>query len=264
MGKLVDVQGNEIKTQQTVDMYNVLGRSNIIKRIRHLLAPQGPMYIDPHTQKITMQNILLSIKPWVNIHYEKKPKSKFCTLDKDMLFDCFNMHPSYCKEVCWKVVVHPLTYHDLIILLEIFREYGRESKVGIEERDYVPHNYGGYLYLYDDEGLSKLRLIKKDIQDLVHAKFTQPVDVVLKRGCTEMEEKFGPSKQWRPITDAERKYENYVKSFFDIPRIEKQPPDLIDFEIMENWMRFAWSIGDRTVDAYNNGKPLVNTKIDYY
>jgi len=260
-GKIIDIEGKQVRPD-TIEMYNTLKVSVICGKIRDMMAPHGPLYVDPKTKKITTQNVLITEKPWANIHHELKPKSKCCSLFKDILFDRFKIHPSYCKEVCWKIVVHPLTFHDLIVLLEIFRSIKQESKVGIEQRDYIPHNYGGYMYVY--EGLDGNRKIKKRVQDLINGKFNQPVEAKLKRGCTEMEDKFGPSKSWKPITEQEKKYEGYIRKHFDIPTFEGEYPDFPDYDTMQNWMHFAWSIGDRTVDTYNGGRPLQDIKIDYY
>lgn len=245
----------------TTNLLKVMKSSMIIGRVRHMMAPNGPLYIDPVTKKITTKNILIADKPWVNINHHLKPKSKSCALFKDILFDCFNIHPLYCKEVCWKIVIHPENFHDMVQLLEIFRESGKESKVGIENREYIPYNYGGYIYCYD---MADARLVAKNIQAQIERRFAKYVEVKVKRGCTEMEDKFGPSKSWETTPDRMRKYEKYVLSHFDIPIFDGIYPDFPDFDTMYNWMMFAWDRGDMTVMMYNEDKPIHDIKIDYY
>lgn len=253
---------NEAKQQTKVtNLMQVLKSSMIVGRVRHMMAPNGPLFIDPITKKITIKSILISDKPWVNIHHDLKPENKNCTLFKDILFDCYNIHPYYCKETCWKIVVHPTNFHDMIILIEIFREIEKESKVGIEHREYVPYNYGGYVYC--DE-MADGRLTRKKIQDQIGKQFKVAVEVVLKRGCTEMEKKFGPSKSWKPTPEKQLRYEDYVRSHFDIPCFHGEYPDFPDYDTMYNWMVFAWEREDMTVMAYNAGNPIFPIKIDYY
>jgi len=246
----------------TTNLLQQVMSSNVLGKVRHMMAPNGPLFIDKNTKKITCNPIVLAETPWVKINHELKPKQKQCTLLKDILFDCFDIHPYYCKNTCWKIVVHPATFHDTIMLIEIFRSIKQESKVGCEHRESIPYNYGGYMYCND--GLITGRKLKKQVQDHVNAKFAQPVEVVLKRGCTEMEARFGPSKLWVESTEKELRYEDFVRKHFDLPLDIDKSPEFPDMDTMYNWFIFAWSRGDRTVDWYNDGNPIFNFKIDYY
>jgi hypothetical protein len=164
--------------------YDLFSRPGVQKLLR------SGYHIDPETGKIT--TILRSKAhdvPWV---YTRSDPRLNCTLWTEVHFKALDIFPEPCLN-CWKVVVRPRTFKELIMLLEIQKEHTtRFCKCGIELRDYVHGNYGGYFYNHGmTEGLDCL----DDVRGLVAEHISPDVPVVLKRYCTEFELKFGPSNE---------------------------------------------------------------------
>jgi hypothetical protein len=134
-------------------------------------------------------------------------------------------------------------------LYEIMLALDRPSKCGIEIRQSVSAWYGGYFYNdnYDDgmECLEEIRgLCKREIGD--------HVSVFLKRGCTEFEHKFVDSSQWE-VSEKQLQVERRLEDLFvDPPKSHSQSEEM-RVHIMANWIRYAYSRGDKTAESFVNG-----------
>jgi hypothetical protein len=155
------------------------------------------------------------------------------------------MTHTHCQ-TCFKVVVMPRNFLELIELQKWQAECGLRCKCGIEVRDYVGRAYGGYFYSwepgeltpmeYDDgqgnkgvfrvvddsEAVRKGRL-KYDkvcagmleVLDNYHENWPEAptlvgiMPVILKRGCTEFEAALGPTNEprYRHISDDQMELE---------------------------------------------------------
>ena len=97
-------------------------------------------------------NALTLATPWC--HTRPEPRLK-CSLDHSVLFNEYGIISTRCLN-CWKVVVTPRTFSELLTLEKIQIQMDCPSKCGIEVRDYVPKFYGGYFYNVGPEaGLRK-------------------------------------------------------------------------------------------------------------
>ena len=131
--------------------------------------------------------------PW---NFTKK-QTMDCMLWKDFLCGVIlkelpkeeHFVPSYCAN-CYKVVIRPETFSELLELEALLKSLNYSSKCGIEVRPFVKGLYGGYFYTEGlDKGLQRL----KEIQEYYP-------DATLKRGCTEFEMNHGPSDKWEVTT----------------------------------------------------------------
>jgi len=209
--------------------------------------------------KITLNTsgTLLPSTPWLFI---KKDQEKECFTWHTIIFDMLGMMPAPCLN-CWKVVVRPRTLREHMQLFEIMKELDRPSKLGIEVRNEVHGLYGAYFYNNSYEaGLD----CYETIRDLVDRKISSDVPVVLKRGCTEFEAKFGPSDQWESkISDDDLQTQRWLFGVVELPPNDLEPETLKKY-VMEKWVRWAYANGDETYKDFTDGKPLFSPYVTYH
>ena len=234
---------------------HVLGTDALNHAVK-LLQPGRGYVLDPETQKIRrMVDAMDPNSPWIHI---RQSGTKLCYLQQHF-FDSFKRIPSMCMK-CWKIVVMPKTIVQLFDLHDLMEELDYESKCGIERREFVPRNYGGYFYTESkDEGMARYREVREIVSDTI----SPDVNVILKRYCTEFELQKGPSKAYNQPKDTA----HWEKLYFDL--FEKgsdyatQPPHLKN-HIKRTWIEWAWASGDMTVKTLNNGDPLYTPSDTYH
>ena len=233
-----------------------------------LLAPlfrQG-WYIDMKTQKFRCEPSISPDAPWI---YVNPSPHIHCDLNMH-IFNAAGFLPKECRN-CFKVVIRPKTVAQLIRLKELmeteFVKKGLHCKCGIEERNYVHGNYGGYCY---NRGLSEGKKNYKVIKEMLHER--HPVvgethlyhaDIILKRGCTEMELGTGPSKKYAVPHWADE-LEDKIMEVVELPIRETPTPKFIADHTIRKWLEFAWDRGDKTCLEFSDGIPIFPNKIDTY
>ncbi len=180
--------------------------------------------------------------------------------------ECFGFIPRHCMN-CWKVVVYPQNIIELFKLYEIQKEMIRHDpyclcKCGIEVRDEVERNYGGYFYNNSlAAGLDRL----DQVREIVAKKMAPGTRVILKRACTEYERKYGDSDKW----DEKFSGPDYLAIndlIEDVCAIEQEyphQPKLIEAHVLASWIRYAASIGDPALKELNGGKNLYPDYVSY-
>jgi hypothetical protein len=184
--------------------------------------------------------------PWIHINHLKENR---CLLWRDLIYNGISrklkkkiqfVHTG-CQN-CYKVVVRPRTYEELLRLEDTMNSINLPSKIGIERRPFVNALYGAYFYNRGIEnGLNRL----EEVIDMVDrmefdssGTFISPMEVYLKRGCTEMEMEQGPSNKWR-TTILQPEIEDIVDSMIHTP----EQPDQTDEqknEVRQSWEKWAW------------------------
>ena len=209
-------------------------------------------YIDVETQKLSK---FPSIDPepfWVYTN----PQPDIPCMELKAISDGFNFVAKACYD-CWKVVVAPRSFHELIQLYELQKRMVKEDpecycKCGTEPRQFVPRDYGGYFYARNKPDADKL---KEKVRKRVSESLSPDVPVDLKRGCTEFELKYGPSNKYKRPERADE-IEKYFWENVNAEKGAKKQPEFIIQNVIQGWMLFAWDRGDMTVMLYNNGEPL--------
>jgi hypothetical protein len=188
-------------------------------------------------------------------------------ITQNLDFDCFlwnrmfhhgvakqQMVHTHCQ-TCFKVVVMPRNFLELIELERWQAACGLRCKCGIEVRDYVSRLYGGYFYSWEPgelmdksvetpdrqypvtcrvvndmaaqrKGRDKYKLITFGMKQVLMnylanwpdaPKLTKPMPLILKRGCTEFEAHCGPTDQprYRNITDEQLMLEAKLEESVD-------------------------------------------------
>lgn len=230
----------------------------------------GTAYIiPPHTGKITEIEALKTTK-WEGVWiYTNPDRERFCNRYQSTV-EHMNYIPPKCM-ACWKVVVRPKTLLQLFMLYDlqvkmIEGEPGCFCKCGVEVREWVFGNYGGYFYTNSkEEGLARY----KQVRELVDEQISPDIDIVLKRSCTEFEQKYGPSDEWDKMFDPETHpiiagWEKLIEENVVATKTDAKQPEIVRKHIMNYWVDFAYDRGDPTVIKLNDGKPLYPTLVTYH
>lgn len=241
------------------NLWSELNNDSFISRLESggFLGPGR--YIDIDDKKVHKIPAIDPNVPWI---YTNPDPKRYC-MEYQAMEKCFNFIPKHCY-ACWKVVAGPRSFHELMCVYELQKEMVKENercwcKCGVEEREFVPRNYGAYWYLPSLEvGRERFKTVRK----LVSEKISPDVSVVLKRGCTEFELKHGRSDKYKYLPE----HAAIEKKFWENIHLQsgavRQPKSVRD-HVKLRWMLFAWGRGDKTVMAYNKGLPLYQPSLTY-
>jgi len=221
----------------------------------------GPgRYIDTVDQQLHKFTGIETDLPWILVN----PNPDLYCMEYRAIFDGFGFIPSKCLQ-CYKIVVMPRTFHQLMQLLDLMENLSKENptfwcKCGVERRDFVPRSYGGYFYTKThDVGRARYKTVRRAVSEHI----SPDVNVILKRYCTEFEMTLGPSDKYvQP--EVAREIERKFWANVHIEQSARPQPDFVKLHIIKQWMLFAWGRGDMTVKQYNNGKPLYPSYVTYH
>jgi hypothetical protein len=210
------------------------------------------------TMRILQPMAISANTPWI---HHKNLYTKHCAKDHSLTFSCFNcIHPR-CLE-CWKVVVTPKTFVQLLQLRELQKKLDRPSKCGIELRDYTPKFYGGYFYNNNiDDGRECYDVVRDAVRDDIGEDIAE--GVILKRACTEYEMLRGPSPFWHNTPD-ENKIIDIMEAYVDTPRHYGGQSKIVTNHVKMKWVLWAHMNNDMTYQDYNNGKSLFPGYVSYH
>lgn len=238
-------------------MYEAIQGRDIVDVLTPLL--NDGWYIDMATSKITCSTGQKWDVPWI---YPNPDPNMHCIFNFN-LFETARIVPKYCRN-CFKVVIRPKTVAQLIRLKELmeteFIEMGLCCKCGVEERNYVFGNYGGYQY---NRGLEEGKLAYNVVRKLIDIYMGSDVGVILKRGCTEMELNLGPTKKY-VVPDWADELEDKIMEVVELPKKNPATPKFLADHVVRKWLEFAWDRGDKTCLEFSDGIPIFPNKIDTY
>ena len=240
-------------------LYLELLRNDILDPLSRYLE-DGDFWIDAKTKKITWKKVINWKVPWV---YIKHHKGNNCFLWRGILFECFKNkmgNPPFGCQKCWKVCVKMTKLTDLFKFEEMARKMNYPSKCGMEARPLTNHLYGGYFYCKTvKEGLERYNEVRKAIDET----FSPEMSVILRRGCTDMENHFGPSDKW-VVTDEVLGWEDKVTALLDKTKHHGEQPKYIQNNVKIRWIRFAYQYGDETYKEFTGGEPLYRGPATYH
>lgn len=188
--------------------------------------------------------------PWL---FKKVAMDRDCIRWHKVYFDMYGLHPKQCFH-CWKIVCRPKNLDELFELSRLqdkqISRGGLPCKCGVEIRagETYKGNYLGFWYcpIGDLEGAKEHY---KNVRREVRGALSLDTPVVLKRGCTEMENAFGPSHLWQ-YTPEMRRLEMILDSAVEIDyEVEKQSL-LAQAHIAAFWIGYAHRQGDPTAKKY--------------
>jgi len=173
--------------------------------------------------------------PWIFI---SQPRKKFCWLWNEIYCQHFGLIPTPCRFNCWKTVIKPPNVKGLFHLYDVLKMVELPSKCGIDVRPYTFGSWAGFIY---GDTLAQGKRYYKTVREHLPDDFS----VILKRGCTEMEQ-VKPSDEWDDIEQWELWRENELNDFFEFEEMEFRQPDWLRRDIQEKWIERAIEIGDET------------------
>jgi hypothetical protein len=201
---------------------------------------------------------LMNNTPW--IHAKSTPQ-KHCSMDHNIIYNNWGIIHPRCLE-CWKVVVSPRNFHELLLMEQLQKHMDVDSKCGIEMRDYTPRHYGAYFYNNSlDEGREKYKLVKEAVAANISPECA--ATTILKRGCTEYEMQTGPSLYWN-ITKQQEKILEIIEAFVDVRRGHGEQPEMLKRNVRMKWVLWAHSNGDMTYKAYNGDQAVFPGYVSYH
>jgi hypothetical protein len=233
---------------------------DIIEKMGSLVA-NGTYSVDPASGMLKSNMVTATETPWVHV---KHAVGKRCTMDHHLLFQCFRIIPKRCMS-CWKVVVAPRTFAELMGLLQLQYELQVPAKCGIEVRPYTPRLYGGYFYTNSvEEGRDRHR----QVREAVDKHISPDVKVILKRGCTEFEMStrpgHGASPFWR-YDDYSERIESIVEDRVMVPNnVIASQPDYLVAHVQRRWVQWAYAAGDETYKMVTDGLDLHSAPVVYH
>lgn len=200
--------------------------------------------------------------PWVFISHDIR--KKYCWFWNRVCTGQFKLIPTHCRFSCWKTVVKPNNIKELFECYDIFRQMNLPSKIGMDVRDYTYGAWAGFIYADSlEEGRKYQSIARKEIPN--------HIPVILKRGCTEMEQ-IQDSDKWNTMVESDLEFEKRLTDLFSFDERHFRQARWLKNEIQEDWIKRAIQIGDpfaKEMAIKHSGDPdiwkkLVVEAVTYY
>ena len=210
--------------------------------------------------------------PWI---YAGNKNGRNCYLWRDIYLYKYHLVSRNCLN-CWKVVVRVNHLSDIIKINRLQNEMHEEKperyngKCGIETRPWCTYKgrYAAFWYvpMNNIDPLFVGRKIAEEIDEKLKV-LGITEKVILKRGCTELEERFGPSDKWTYL-EVQHAFEDELDELFAIePDSQIKQAEKIKTYVLSKWIDHAFKTGDPTVEGFVDSYPesfgIVPT-VDYY
>jgi len=192
--------------------------------------------------------------PWIFIG--PRARRKHCQIWNAIYCGKFGIIPRVCRFYCWKTVIKPRNVLELFKLVDVLTLLNLPSKCGADRRNYTYGAWAGFVYADSlEEGKEYYRQVRKAVDKAI----SPEVEVILKRGCTEME-MLKPSNQWDNWPEEERQLEWQLDDLFCLNEINFSQSQWLINDIKEGWILRAIEIGDPTarqaLELYSGQKDL--------
>ena len=189
--------------------------------------------------------------PW---YFHVIERERECTKWIKIYFEKFHILPKNCFG-CWKIVCRPKNLDALFELNKLQEEMELPSKCGVDIRQTETYKgiYLGFWYcpLGDLKGARELY---KEVKRKVRGALSLDTPVILKRGCTEMENAFGPSNLWQYTPDM-RLMEDLLEPSIVIDELKPEQPAFAKLHVTAFWIHYAHRMGDPTAKKYIRNYP---------
>lgn len=217
--------------------------------------------------------------PWA---YIKQGYNQNCQFWHYILFDLIHERkrvPVSCHN-CWKVVLMPRDIEELFASYILLHELGRPGKCGTEgDRPNTDRLYGAYWYNNSiEEGIECFKIVEQALaRDKVYEMvlldspvkvkfnngYSEPIRLILKRGCTEMEQACGPSDKWA-FDDNQLEIERIATNAFaqDIMAMRQGEYQLA--RLFYRWIHHAFKWGDKKYTMFTNGNRMYPPPVTYH
>ena len=184
-----------------------------------------------------------------------------------MYFKLYQIIPKQCL-TCWKIAFSPVSLKEAFDTIELQKELGYSSKVGMETRNYTGNNggYSAFWYAPLGCGLHKARGMFTIVKHKVQEKLKRKVKIILKRGCTEFERTHGSSDNWDKIREEMgwTMKQDLLDAVFESDNFWKhaEMPKFLEVNTRLNMIHWAFEHNDQTYLEYTGGQ-LIPSLLDY-
>lgn len=185
--------------------------------------------------------------PWM-FHTEKESERN-CTLWHKIYFDKFGLLPRGCMN-CWKIVARPKNLDQLFELDKLQSKMDIPCKCGVDIRPTETYKGIHLGFWYCPLGdMDKARELFVEVRRKVRGALSLDTPVILKRGCTEMENHFGVSNEWN-YPQSMRNMEDLLETTIVVE--EEKPPQTsyIRIHVINFWIQYSHRMGDKTARKY--------------
>jgi len=137
--------------------------------------------------KLRVNEVVVPERPWLSVNSDPE---RFCNKWQDIYFKHYHIISKACRN-CWKVMMKPATLKEVFQIRNLQLSMDINAKVGCETRPYTGNKNGYTAVWYAPlnsglkEGRELFSLIDAKIQALLGREGKR--ELILKRGCTEME-----------------------------------------------------------------------------
>ena len=189
--------------------------------------------------------------PW---YFHTIEKERNCTLWHKIVFDRYGILPRQCMH-CWKIVARPKNLDELFELNKLQEEMLLPSKTGVDIRASETYKgiYLGFWYCPLGD-FAQARELYKEVKRKVRGALSLDTPVILKRGCTEMENAFGPSHEW-VYTPEMRFMEDLINSTVEVEDRKPPQPSVVKNRVVAFWILYAHRMGDKCAAKYIRNFP---------
>jgi hypothetical protein len=227
-----------------------------------ILAPLESLGFSWEPRSMTMKpqgvRRVVANTPWI---HACGADTKRCQMDHNIMFNLYGIIPKRCMD-CWKVVVTPKSFKELMQLEWLQKKMEVPSKCGIELRDYTPKFYGGYFYNNSvEEGQACYERVKDAVAKDISKKTAE--GVILKRGCTEFEMVNGPSPFWH-ITKEQDDFCRAITNYVRIEQNNHEQAKIMQNQIHLKWVLWAHMNNDMSYKEFNGDKALFPGYVTYH
>lgn len=189
--------------------------------------------------------------PWI---FAELPKDRECGKWHKVYFDKFHILPRGCMH-CWKVVARPKNLDELLGVRKLQAKMGLPSKCGVEMRPSETYKGIHLAFWYGPLGdLEGSRELCKVVRRRVRGALSLDTPVILKRGCTEMENTFGPSHLWE-YTPEMRFMEDLLNTTIEVKELMEKQPAIVESHTLAFWIIYSHRMRDKSARKYIRNFP---------
>lgn len=237
--------------------YKHLVEQDVIGWLAPLAKKRGWKYRDGDKRLVVEQDTEVEV-PW---SYVRASKSQDCWPVHHIFLNEIAPHvrlqfiPSLCHS-CYKVVIRPKTLKQLFLLEKFMKEeITHACKCGIEVRPYTLALYGGYCYFRTlEDGQDGYKEIREKIDN--YKGLGPEVGIILKRGCTEIERRYGDSSKWLDPTPEQIEIERRIFNAIVYNPVGHTQMTAFLVHVHRRWIEWAAEHGDMTYLEFTGGLPL--------
>jgi len=234
-------------------LYEEFDSIDVIGPVRESIERSGYILCEDGKIRPYMPRHMTLDSPWINA---KVCPLRHCYKWHKIYFNLYDLVPRGCLN-CFKIVTRPQTLKDLFKMHKLQAKWVAQEedflpcKCGIERRKYTKPKglYGAYFYCPLGEGVEVAREWHKKVERLVHREFGIHYKVILKRGCTEMENAAGPSNKWE-YNDAHARFEDLLDAVWEVPKSLLEEPIVLRPSIFKTWIEHGLEHKDKTALEY--------------